>query len=72
MPIQCASSKKCIVGWSTTPADFIVDFKSALLANFFAAAASFMSNKITLHSSDSHARVRQRMPKRIEMSDLVH
>jgi hypothetical protein len=25
-----------------------------------------------LHSSDSHARVRQRMPKRIEMSDLVH
>jgi hypothetical protein len=50
VPIQCASSKKCIVGWSTTPADFIVDFKSAL----------------------PHARVRQRMPKRIEMSDLVY
>ena len=38
MPIQRASSRKCIVGWSTTPADFIVDFKSVLLANFFAAA----------------------------------
>ena len=25
-----------------------------------------------VHSSDSHTRVHQRMPKRIEMSDLVH
>src|ERR1700733_3343269 len=38
-----------------------------------AAVGGTQSNVASLvHSSDSHTRVHQRMPKRIEMSDLVH
>jgi hypothetical protein len=38
-----------------------------------AAVGGAQSNVRSLvHSADSHTRVRQRIPKRIEMSDLVH